>query len=174
MSKKWYCVHAQSGRETQSVKILRDHIQRANMGDFFGEILIPVENVVEMKDGKKRAISRKAYPGYIFMEMDLNHDRGDDIIIMIRKIVKGADPKLISNKEVETIKEQMVSSVAKPKSKVNFDQGEVVHIIDGAFKDFDGQVEEVDIDRARLKVSVLIFGRATPVELSYLQVEKSK
>jgi transcriptional antiterminator NusG len=175
--KQWYVVHAYSGFEKSVMRALKDRIERAGMQDKFGEILVPVEEVVEMKGGKKMTTERKFFPGYVLVQMEMD----DDTWHLVKSTPKvtgfvggtATKPAPISEKEVQAILDQMREGVEKPRPKVLFEVGEVVRVIDGPFTDFNGSVEEVNYDKSKLRVSVMIFGRATPVELGFGQVEKS-
>ncbi|OJW51773.1 transcription termination/antitermination protein NusG [Thiobacillus sp. 65-1402] len=177
MSMRWYVVHAYSGFEKSVARNLVERIERAGMKDRFGEILVPVEEVVEMKGGQKKTAERKFFPGYVLVQMEMD----DDTWHLVKSTPKvtgfvggtATKPAPISEKEVQSILDQMREGVEKPKPKVLFEVGEVVRVIDGPFTDFNGNVEEVNYDKSKLRVSVMIFGRATPVELGFGQVEKS-
>ena len=174
---RWYVVHAYSGFEKSVARNLVERIERAGMKDRFGEILLPVEEVVEMKAGQKKTAERKFFPGYVLVQMEMD----DDTWHLVKSTPKvtgfvggtATKPAPISEKEVQAILDQMREGVEKPKPKVLFEVGEVVRVIDGPFTDFNGNVEEVNYDKSKLRVSVMIFGRATPVELGFGQVEKS-
>lgn len=176
MAKRWYVVHAYSGFEGHVKRSLMERIERAGMQDLFGEILVPTEEVVEMRGGAQRRSERKFFPGYVLVQMDMT----DDTWHLVKDVPKvmgfiggtGDRPAPISDKEADAILQRMQEGVDKPKPKVLFEPGEVVRVIDGPFNDFNGVVEEVDYDKSRLKVSVLIFGRSTPVDLEFGQVEK--
>ena len=176
MSKKWYVVHAYSGFEKSVARTLQDRIARAGMGDQFGQILVPVEEVVEMKSGQKNISERKFFPGYVLVEMDMT----DDSWHLVKNTPKvtgfvggtATKPTPISEKEVENILHQIQEGVEKPRPKVLFEVGEAVRVKEGPFADFHGNVEDVNYEKSRLSVSVTIFGRATPVELEFGQVEK--
>ena len=176
MSKKWFVVHAYSGFEKSVQRALVDRIQRAGMGDQFGQILVPVEEVVEMKSGQKNISERKFFPGYVLVEMEM----GDDTWHLVKHTSKvtgfvgGAKtrPSPISESEVAKIVHQMQEGVEKPKPKVEWQVGETVRIKEGPFTDFNGAVEDVNYDKSKGRVAVTIFGRATPVELDFAQVEK--
>lgn len=176
MSKNWYVVHAYSGFEAKVKASLEEHIQLANMQDKFGEIMIPTEEVVEIKGGAKRRSERKFFPGYVLVEMEMT----DETWHMVKDVPKVMGfiggtkdkPAPISEKEAQAIIGAIKEGVEKPKPKVLYQPGEVVRVTEGPFNDFNGVVEEVDYDRNRLKVAVLIFGRSTPVELEFGQVEK--
>ncbi|MGC3979291.1 MAG: transcription termination/antitermination protein NusG [Paludibacteraceae bacterium] len=177
MSKRWYVVHAYSGFEKSVQRALVDRVQRAGMEDLFGRILVPVEEVVEMKGGQKSISERKFFPGYVLVEMEMN----DDTWHLVKNTSKvtgfvggtATKPTPISEKEVEKIMQQMQEGVEKPRPKTLFEIGEVVRVKEGPFTDFHGSVEDVNYEKSKLRVSVTIFGRATPVELEFGQVEKS-
>ena len=174
---RWYVVHAYSGFEKSVARNLIERIERAGMKDRFGEILVPVEEVVEMKGGQKKTAERKFFPGYVLVQMEMD----DDTWHLVKSTPKvtgfvggtATKPAPITEKEVQSILDQMREGVEKPKPKVLFEVGEAVRVIDGPFTDFSGNVEEVNYDKSKLRVSVMIFGRATPVELGFGQVEKS-
>jgi transcriptional antiterminator NusG len=174
---RWYVVHAYSGFEKSVARNLIERIERAGMKDRFGEVLVPVEEVVEMKGGQKKTAERKFFPGYVLVQMEME----DDTWHLVKSTPKvtgfvggtATKPAPISEKEVQSIMDQMREGVEKPKPKVLFEVGETVRVIDGPFTDFNGNVEEVNYDKSKLRVSVMIFGRATPVELGFGQVEKS-
>jgi transcriptional antiterminator NusG len=173
---RWYVVHAYSGFEKSVARNLVERIERAGMKDRFGEILVPVEEVVEMKAGQKKTAERKFFPGYVLVQMEMD----DDTWHLVKSTPKvtgfvggtATKPAPISEKEVQAILDQMREGVEKPRPKVLFEVGESVRVIDGPFTDFNGNVEEVNYDKSKLRVSVMIFGRATPVELGFGQVEK--
>ncbi|ARU32375.1 transcription termination/antitermination protein NusG [Sulfuriferula sp. AH1] len=177
MSKRWYVVHAYSGFEKTVQRTLLERIERAGMQDKFGQILVPVEEVIEMKGGQKSISERKFFPGYVLVEMEMN----DETWHLIKDTPKvtgfvggtAMKPTPISTKEVDAILHQIQEGVEKPRPKILFEVGESVRVIDGPFNDFNGNVEEVNYDKSKLRVSVLIFGRATPVELDFGQVEKT-
>ena len=177
MTKRWYVVHAYSGFEKQVKRSLEDRIQRAEMEDMFGDVLVPTEEVVEMKGGQKRRSDRKFFPGYVLVEMEMTDETWHlvkDVPKVMGFIGGTADrPAPISQKEADAILNRVQEGVDKPRPKVLFEPGEMVRVVDGPFNDFNGVVEEVDYDKSRLKVAVLIFGRSTPVELEFHQVEKS-
>jgi len=177
MAMQWYVVHAYSGFEKSVQRALKERIARAGMQDKFGEILVPVEEVVEMKGGHKSVTERKFFPGYVLVQMEMN----DDTWHLVKSTPKvtgfvggtATKPSPISEKEVKAILQQIQEGVEKPKPKVLYEVGELVRIIDGPFSDFNGTVEEVNYEKSKLRVSVTIFGRATPVELDFSQVEKA-
>ena len=177
MSKRWYVVHAYSGFEKSVQRALTERVARQGMSDLFGRILVPVEEVVELKSGQKSITERKFFPGYVLVEMEMN-DESWHLVKSTPKVtgfVGGTanKPTPISEKEVEKIMQQMQDGVEKPRPKVLFQPGEVVRVKDGPFTDFHGSVEHVNYEKNRLRVSVTIFGRATPVELEFGQVEKA-
>jgi transcriptional antiterminator NusG len=177
MAKRWYVVHAYSGFEKQVMRSLHDRVERAGMQDLFGQILVPTEEVVEMKGGQKRRSDRKFFPGYVLVEMEMTDETWHlvkDVPKVMGFIGGTADkPAPISQKEADAILNRVQEGVDKPRPKVLFEPGEMVRVVDGPFNDFNGVVEEVDYDKSRLKVAVLIFGRSTPVELEFHQVEKA-
>ncbi|MFZ5483202.1 MAG: transcription termination/antitermination protein NusG [Pseudomonadota bacterium] len=177
MAMQWYVVHAYSGFEKSVMRALKERIERAGMQDQFGEILVPVEEVVEMKGGQKRTSERKFFPGYVLVQMEMN-DASWHLVKSTAKVtgfVGGTanKPAPISEREVSAIMQQMQEGVEKPKPKITFEAGEMVRVTDGPFTDFNGSVEEVNYDKSKLRVSVTIFGRPTPVELDFSQVEKA-
>jgi transcriptional antiterminator NusG len=176
MSKRWYVVHAYSGMEKSVARALQDRVERAGMQEQFGKILVPTEEVVEMKNGQRTISERRFFPGYVLVEMEMN----DDTWHLVKNTGKvtgfvggsGHKPTPISEKEVDKIMSQMQEGVEKPKPKTLFEVGEMVRVREGPFTDFNGNVEDVNYEKSRLRVSVTIFGRATPVELEFGQVEK--
>ncbi|MBP7201984.1 MAG: transcription termination/antitermination protein NusG [Propionivibrio sp.] len=177
MSKRWYVVHAYSGFEKSVQRALLERVQRQGMQDLFGQVLVPVEEVVELKSGQKSISERKFFPGYVLVEMEMN-DESWHLVKSTPRVtgfVGGTanKPSPISEKEVEKIMQQMQDGVEKPRPKVLFEPGEVVRVKEGPFTDFHGSVEHVNYEKNRLRVSVTIFGRATPVELEFGQVEKA-
>ena len=177
MSKRWYVVHAYSGFEKSVQRALSERILRHGMQDSFGRVLVPVEEVVELKQGQKSISERKFFPGYVLVEMEMN-DESWHLVKSTPKVtgfVGGTanKPTPISEKEVEKIMQQMQDGVEKPRPKVLFEPGEVVRVKEGPFTDFHGSVGQVNYEKNRLRVSVTIFGRATPVELEFGQVEKA-
>lgn len=176
MAKRWYVVHAYSGFEKQVMRTLKERVALEGMEEHFGEILVPTEEVVEMRDGKKRKSERKFYPGYVLVQMEMD-DRSWHLVKNTPKVlgfIGGTKdkPAPITEKEAEAILRRVESGVDKPKPKTLFEPGEIVRVTEGPFADFNGVVEEVDYDKSRVKVAVLIFGRSTPVELEFGQVEK--
>ncbi|MFU2488156.1 transcription termination/antitermination protein NusG [Thauera sp. WH-1] len=177
MTKRWYVVHAYSGFEKSVQRALIDRVNRAGMQDSFGQILVPVEEVVEMRGGQKTVTERKFFPGYVLVEMEMNDDSWHLVksTPKVTGFVGGTanKPAPISDKEVEKIMQQMQDGVDKPRPKVLFEIGEVVRVKEGPFTDFHGSVEDANYEKNKLRVSVTIFGRATPVELDFAQVEKT-
>ena len=177
MTKRWYVVHAYSGFEKSVQRALTERVTRAEMQDKFGQILVPVEEVVEMKNGQKSVSERKFFPGYVLVEMEMD----DDSWHLVKSTPKvtgfiggtAMGPTAISEKEVAKIMQQVQEGVEKPRPKVLFEIGEMVRIKEGPFADFNGNVEDVNYEKSRLHVSVSIFGRSTPVELDFAQVEKT-
>jgi transcriptional antiterminator NusG len=177
MSKRWYVVHAYSGFEKSVMRAIQERIDRLGMQEKFGRILVPVEEVVEMKSGQKNISERKFFPGYVLVEMEMT----DDTWHLVKNTQKvtgfvggtATRPTPISEKEVQNILHQIQEGVEKPRPKVLFEIGEAVRVKDGPFADFHGNVEDVNYDKSKLRVSVTIFGRSTPVELDFGQVEKA-
>ena len=176
MTKRWYVVHVYSGFENQAKRSMEERIRYAAMEDRFGEILVPTEEVVEMRAGQKRKSERKFFPGYMLVQMELDDDTWHLVkdVPKVMGFVGGTSdrPAPISNKEAERILDRVKEGVEKPRTQVLFEPGEVVRVADGPFADFNGVVEEVNYEKSRLRVAVLIFGRSTPVELDFSQVEK--
>jgi len=176
MAQRWYVVHAYSGFEAKVKLSLLERIQRAGMEDMFGEILVPTEEVVEMRAGQQRKSERKFFPGYVMVQMEMT----DETWHLVKDVPKvlgfiggtGDRPAPITEKEANALLQRVQEGVEKPRPKIRFEPGEVVRVIDGPFNDFNGVVEDVDYEKSRLKVSVLIFGRSTPVDLEFGQVEK--
>jgi transcriptional antiterminator NusG len=174
---RWYVVHAYSGMEKAAERNILERVQRAGVQDKFGRILVPTEEVVEIKNGVKRTTERKFFPGYVLVEMVMDDDTWH-LVKNTNKVtgfVGGARnrPTPISEDEVQKIIGQMQEGSDKPRHKVEFMTGEYVRVKDGPFTDFNGTVEEVNYEKSKLRVSVTIFGRATPVELDFNQVEKA-
>ena len=177
MAMHWYVVHAYSGYEKQVARSLKDHIRNANMEHLFGEIMVPTEEIVEMRGGQKRTTQRKFFPGYVLVKMEMNDDTWH-LVNSVPKVTgfiggSGNKPAPITDKEAQAILTQVQEGVDKPKPKFSFAAGEQVRVIDGPFADFNGTVEDVNFEKNKLRVSVSIFGRMTPVELDFSQVEKS-
>jgi len=176
MAKRWYIVHAYSNFENKVAQSIRDQADQRNLADHFDEVLVPTEKVVEVRRGRKVDAERKFFPGYVLVKCDLT----DDVFHLIKNTPKvtsflGQDnkPMPISEREAERIKGQVQDGVERPKPSISFEVGEQVRVSDGPFASFNGVVEEVNYEKSRLRVSVLIFGRSTPVELDFGQVEKA-
>jgi len=176
MAMRWYVVHAYSGFENQVKRSLEERIARFGMEDKFGEILVPTEEVVEMKEGQKRKSERKFFPGYVLVQMEMVDESWHlvkDCPRVLGFIGGTSDrPAPITDAEADNILNRIQEGVEKPRPKTLFEAGELVRIIDGPFTDFNGTVEEVDYEKNRLRVEVSIFGRTTPVELDFHQIEK--
>ncbi len=176
MSKNWYVVHAYSGFEKNVARALQERINLSNYQENFGEILVPTEEVVEMRGGQKRRSERKFFPGYVLVEMELN----DETWHLVKKTPrvmgfiggKADQPAPLSTKEAAAILDRVAAGSEKATPKTVFEPGEIVRVTDGPFNDFNGVVEEVNYEKSRLRVAVTIFGRSTPVELDFGQVEK--
>jgi transcriptional antiterminator NusG len=175
-NKRWYVVHAYSGMEKAVERNLRERIDRSGMPEKFGRILVPMEEVVELKNGKKAVTERRFFPGYVLVEMEMADDTWHLVkhTSKVTGFVGGAKnrPSPISEAEVMKIVAQMQEGVEKPRPKVEWEVGELVRVKEGPFTDFNGAVEDVNYDKSKVRVSVTIFGRATPVELEYWQVER--
>ena len=176
MSKRWYVVHAYSGYEKKVAGALKERIELHKMEDKFGEVLVPTEEVVEMRGGQKRRSERKFFPGYVLVEMGLC-DESWHLVKETPRVMgfiggKADKPAPITQAEANTILQRVESGEA-PKPKTLFEPGEMVRVVDGPFNDFNGVVEEVNYEKSKLHVAVLIFGRSTPVELDFGQVEKT-
>jgi len=177
MSKRWYVVHAYSGYEKKVASAIKERIELHSMQDSFGDVLVPTEEVVEMRGGQKRKSERKFFPGYVLVQMELT-DEAWHLVKETPRVMgfiggKADKPAPITDKEADLILQRVDDSVDKPKPKTLFEPGEMVRVIDGPFNDFNGVVEEVNYEKSRLQVAVLIFGRSTPVELEFGQVEKT-
>lgn len=176
-AKQWYIVHAYSGMEKAVERNIAERVARAGMSTKFGRILVPTEEVVEVKNGQRKTTERKLFPGYVFVEMVMD-DETWHLVKQTSKVtgfVGGGrnKPAPISEAEVQKIVTQMQEGGEKPRHKTEFTVGELVRVKEGPFADFNGSVEEVNYERSRLRVSVMIFGRSTPVELEFGQVEKT-
>jgi transcriptional antiterminator NusG len=181
VAKRWYVIHAFSGYEARVKKSLGEAIERVGMDDLFGEILVPTEEVVEMRDGVKRKSERKFFPGYVLVNMEMT----DDAWHLVKAIpnVMGfigntgdknkIKPVPITDKEADMILMRVQEGIDKPRPKVLYEPGELIRVNDGPFNDFNGVVEEVDYEKNMLRISVMIFGRSTPVDLEFSQVEKT-
>ena len=177
MSKNWYVVHAYSGFEKNVARALQERVNLSNHQENFGEILVPTEEVVEVKKGKKRNAERKFFPGYVLTKMEMT----DETYHMVKALPKVSGflghtqgkPSAVPESEINKILQDIEEGVTSPKPSITFEVGEQVRVSDGPFASFNGLIEEIDEERARVKVSVSIFGRSTPVELEYTQVEKA-
>ena len=177
MSKSWYVVHAYSGYEKKVMNALKERISLSSMDDYFDEVLVPTEEVLEMRAGQKRKSERKFFPGYVLVNMELN----DETWHLVKETPRvmgfiggtAERPAPITNKEANKILQRMEDSEETPTHKTMYEPGEMVRVIDGPFNDFNGVVEDVNYEKSRLNVAVLIFGRSTPVELEFGQVEKA-
>ncbi len=172
---KWYIVHTYSGFENKVKANLKERIKSLKQDDFFGEILVPMEKVIELKKGQKKTSSRKFYPGYIIVQMILNKDTWHTV----RNTAKvtgflggGNTPSPVPDEEADRIIRQMEEGISKPKPRYSFEEGDEIRVVDGPFSNFQGTVEEVKPDKEKLRVLITIFGRATPVELDFIQVNK--
>jgi len=176
MAKQWFAVQVYSNFEDKVERMLRENIERAGLQDLFGEIMVPREEVVELRDGQKVTSQRKFFPGYVLVQMEMN-DETWHVVKDTRQVSgflgSGGKPRPMPQSEVDALVLQIAEGIERPKPKVMFDIGDAVRVIDGPFASFNGVVEEVMEDKAKLKVSVSIFGRPTPVELEYIQVEKA-
>ncbi|MBK9493844.1 MAG: transcription termination/antitermination protein NusG [Aquimonas sp.] len=186
MAKRWFVVQAYSGFEHQVKRALVERIARDSMQDRFGDVLVPTEEILEMRGGQKRKSERKFFPGYVLVQIETQGDGGnlridDDSWHLVKTTPKvlgfiggTADKPLpIKDSEADRILQRVQDGVEKPRPKIMFEPGELVRVVDGPFNDFNGTVEEVNYDKSRLRVAVLIFGRSTPVELDFTQVEKA-
>jgi len=186
VAKRWYVVHAYSGFEHQVQRALDTRIARAGMQEKFGQVLVPTEEVVEMRGGQKRKSERKFFPGYVLVQIETTEEGGipridDESWHLIKETPKvmgfiggtAERPLPIQDREADVILRRVQDGADKPKPKVLFEPGEMVRVIDGPFNDFNGVVEEVNYEKSRLRVAVSIFGRSTPVELEFGQVEKA-
>jgi len=175
-SLKWYVVHTYSGYENRAKKSLEEKIRQDKVEDLFGQILVPTEQVVEMVKGAKRNTKRKFFPGYMLVQMDLN-EKSWHVVKNTPKVTgfvgNAINPPSIKDEEVARLTQQIDEGALKPKPRVSFEQGENVRVIDGPFSNFNGVVEDVKPEKSKVRVLVSIFGRSTPVELDFIQVEKT-
>lgn len=176
MALKWYVVHTYSGFENKVKSVLEERIKSAGKEELFSEILVPAEKIIEMVKGKKKASSRKFFPGYILVKMDLN----DETWHLVKETPKvtgfvgdQANPASIPDPEVEEIKNQMSEGLLRPKHRTTFEKGDQVRVVEGPFSNFNGLVDAVNPDKGKIRVLVSIFGRSTPVELDFAQVKKN-
>ena len=175
MPMKWYVVHTYSGHENKAKLSLLDRVRQASLNEKFGDILIPTDTVVELVKGQKRATTRKFFPGYMFVQMDLDQETFHLVknTPKITGFLGGQNPTPVRESEIAAINSQMTEGAVKPKPRISFEEGENVRVIDGPFSNFSGIVEEVKPEKQKVRVLVSIFGRATPVELDFAQVEKA-
>jgi len=176
VARRWYVIHAYSGFEGQVKRSLEERVRRAGLEDFFGDILVPTEEVVEMRNGQQRKSERKFFPGYVLVQMEMT-DETWHLVKSVPKVMgfiggTGDRPAPIPDKQADAILQRMQEGVEKPRPKVLYEPGEAVRVVDGPFTDFNAVVEDVDYEKSRVKVSVLIFGRSTPVDLEFSQIEK--
>lgn len=173
---RWYVVHVYSGMENSVYRSLKDRIERMGMSEKFGQILVPTEEVVEVKSGRRSFTTRRFFPGYVLIEMEMTDDTWHLVkdTPRVTGFVGGKpnNPTPVPAREMEKLLQQMQDGIDKPRPKVSYEVGELVRIKEGPFADFNGNVEEVNYEKSRLRVSVTIFGRSTPVELEFGQVEK--
>jgi transcription termination/antitermination protein NusG len=175
MAMKWYVVHTYSGHENRARLSLIERVKTYNLSDQFGEVLIPTESVMEVKQGQKRTATRKFYPGYLFVQMELN-EKTFHLVKNTPKItgfLGGTNPTPVKENEIAAINNQMAEGQVKSKPRISFEEGDSVRVVDGPFSNFSGTVEEVKPEKQKVRVLVSIFGRATPVELDFHQVEKA-
>ncbi|HCK32351.1 MAG TPA: transcription termination/antitermination protein NusG [Rhodospirillaceae bacterium] len=176
MSKRWYVLNVYSGSEQRVKDAILENASKQKMENYFGDIMIPTEEVMEVKKGKRVTTERKFFPGYILINMEMN-DNAWHLVKSVPKVTGflggGKKPVPMTDAEASRLIKQVEEGVERPRSTVSFDIGEEVKVIDGPFASFNGSVEEVDEEKQKLKVTVSIFGRATPVELEYTQVEKA-
>jgi transcriptional antiterminator NusG len=172
---KWYIVHTYSGHENKAKLTLLERVRNANLTDYFGEVLVPTESVMEMVKGQRRTTTRKFFPGYMFVQMVLE-DRTMHLVKNTPKItgfLGGSKPTPVPEREITGVQTNMTEGKSRPKAKVVFEVGDTVRVVDGAFANFSATIEDVKPDKQKVKVLVSIFGRATPVELDFTQVEKA-
>ena len=176
MAMQWYVLQAFSNYEKRVVESLKEYIAREGMEEYFGEILVPTEEVVEMKPGQKRTSERRFFPGYVLVQMEMNDDSWHLVksVPRVSGFIGGTSdrPAPITDKEAQTILQQVKVGAEQPRPRFSFQPGELVRVTDGPFADFNGTVEDVNYEKSKLRVSVSIFGRSTPVELDFGQVEK--
>jgi transcriptional antiterminator NusG len=173
--KKWYICNVNTGSEATAKSAIEERIKSLKKEEFFGEILIPAENVIELVKGQKQTRSRKFFPGYLFVQMVMNEQNWHLVqgASKVTGFIGGQKPQPVPEEEVKRVTQQMATGAEKPKAKVRFSVGESVMVVDGPFANFNGTVEEINEEKGKVKVSVSIFGRPTPVELDYVQVDKA-
>ena len=174
-SMRWYVLHTYSGHEKRVKSSLEHYIRTNRSEDMFGDILVPTEEIVEMRSGQKRTTERNFYPGYVFIEMEMTPESWHLVnsIPHVSSFIGGKEPTPISDREAQIIKEQVQAGANNPRPRFYFQPGELIRVIDGPFEDFNGTVEDVNYEKSKLRVSVAIFGRSTPVELDFSQVTKN-
>jgi len=174
VEKKWYICNVSTGSEATAKSAIEERIKSLHKEEFFGEILIPAENVVELVKGQKQTRSRKFFPGYLFVQMVMNEQNWHLVqgASKVTGFIGGSKPQPVPEQEVLRVTQQMATGAEKPKAKVKFSVGENVTVVDGPFSNFTGTVEEINEDKGKVKVLVSIFGRPTPVELDFIQVDK--
>ena len=177
MSKSWYVVNSYSGYENKAKEQLLERIERENLNDFFGGIEVPTQTITEMKGGKEKITEKKFFPGYVLVQMEMNDETWHLVKETPRVLgfIGGTknNPKPISEAEANKILQQQEEGVQPSSQITSFEPGEMIRVIDGPFNDFSGVVEEIDQDKSKVKVAVMIFGRSTPVELDFTQIERS-
>ena len=173
--KRWYVLHTYSGHEKRVKRSLEDHIRMHSQEEMFGDILVPTEEIVEVRNGQKRTTERNFFPGYVFIEMEMTPGSWHLVnsIPHVSSFIGGQEPTPISPQEAQMIIDQVQAGVNNPRPRFYFQPGELIRVIDGPFEDFNGTVEDVNYEKSKLRVSVAIFGRSTPVELDFSQVTKS-
>ena len=173
--KRWYVLHTYSGHEKRVRRSLQEYIAREEFGDYFGDILVPTEEVVEMRGGQRRTTERNFYPGYVFINMEMTDDTWHLVnsIPHVCSFIGGKEPSPISEAEARGIIDQVEAGINNPRPKFYFVPGELVRVIDGPFEEFNGTVEDVNYQSSKLRVTLNIFGRSTPVELDFSQVTKN-
>jgi len=172
---KWYVVHTYSGHENRAKHSLAERIKAAGLQDYFGEILLPIENVVEVRKGQKRTSSRRFYPGYLFVQMVLNKETWHLVKATpkITGFLGGQTPSPVPEREIAQISEQVAEGTARPQAKISLEENDSIRVTDGPFSGFSGVVEKVMPEKQKVRVLVSIFGRSAPVELDFMQVEKA-
>jgi transcriptional antiterminator NusG len=175
VEKKWYIVNVSTGSEATAKSAIEERIKSLRKEEFFGDILIPAENVVELVKGQKQTKSRKFFPGYLFVQMAMNEQTWHLVqgASKVTGFIGGSKPQPVPENEVQRVTQQMATGAEKPRQKVKFAVGETVTVVDGPFSNFTGTVEEINEEKAKVKVLVSIFGRPTPVELDFIQVNKA-
>lgn len=175
MDLRWYIVHTYSGFEMKVKKSLEERVRTLGQAEYFGQVLVPTEQVIELKKGSKKTSSRKFYPGYILVQMFLNDDTWHTVMDTAKVtgfVGGGIKPSPIPDEEADVILRQMQEGISRPKPKFRFEEGDEIRVVDGPFTNFQGLVEEVKPDKEKLRVLITIFGRATPVEFDFIQVNK--